>query len=177
MKEELNVKLKITMLLVCSIFSIMLCINSSQAYDLPPVNLGLTSFLDGGPPAGPGLYLSQYFQYWTSDKFKDKDGNNILPSFADEDLDVWISATQFIYQSDQKIFLDGKWGLNLIIPIVYANLDYAVNSGLYGFPEDNSGRCNWCRISFSVRMQKHTRSRPSALYRERCYGRRCARYS
>ncbi len=132
-------KLRITMLLVCSIFIFMVCIDSSDAYDLPPVNLGLTSFLDGGPPAGPGLYFSQYFQYWTSSKFKNKDGNNILPFFADEDLDVWISASQFIYQSDQKIFLDGKWGMNLIIPIVYANLDYAVNSKLFGFPEDNSG--------------------------------------
>jgi len=35
MKGELNVKLKITMLLVCSIFTVMVCINSSQAYDQP----------------------------------------------------------------------------------------------------------------------------------------------
>lgn len=127
-------KLKTVILLVCSIFTIIFCVNSAQAYDLPAVNLGLTTFLDGGPPAGPGFYLSQYFQYWTSDNFKDKDGKDLLPSFADEDLDVWISLTQFIYQSDQKIFLDGKWGMNLIIPIVYIDLE--MNNNIL---EDNSG--------------------------------------
>ena len=132
-------KFKIAILLVCSIFTGFFCVNSAQAYDLPAVNLGLTSFLDGGPPAGPGLYFTQYFQYWTSSNFKNKDGNDLLPSFADEDLDVWISATQFIYQSDQEIFLGGKWGLDVIIPTVYIDLDYDVNSNLYGFPEDNSG--------------------------------------
>ncbi len=132
-------KLKFTVLFICSIFTCIIWGNSARAYDLPAVNLGLTTFLDGAPPAGPGLYLTQYIQYWTSSEFKGKSGNDLLPSFADEDLNVWISATQFIYQSDQEIFLGGKWGINLIIPLVHIDLDYDVNSKMYGFPEDNNG--------------------------------------
>lgn len=108
---------------------------SSFAYDLPPVNLGFTSFLDGGPPAGPGFYFTQYLQYWTSDSFRDKDGDRLFPKVVDEDLSVWISLTQFIYQSNQPILFGGKWGLDVIIPYVSADLDYDIDAPL---PQANS---------------------------------------
>ncbi|MEJ5348044.1 MAG: transporter [Desulfosoma sp.] len=108
---------------------------SSFAYDLPPVNLGFTSFLDGGPPAGPGFYFTQYLQYWRSETFRDKNGDRLFPSMVNEDLSVWISLTQFIYQSNQPILLGGKWGVDVILPYVSPDLDYAISAPL---PQANS---------------------------------------
>jgi anthranilate 1,2-dioxygenase (deaminating, decarboxylating) large subunit len=102
---------------------------SAFAYDQPAVNLGFTTFLDGGPPAGPGFYMQQYFQHYSSDDFKDSS----FPG-GDPDLDVLVSLTQGIYQSDQELLLGGKWGLNVMLPVVSFDLDDAP-PGM----KDNSG--------------------------------------
>jgi hypothetical protein len=114
---------KVSMLVaVCLCFG-LLALPTARAYDLPlGINLGFTSFLDGGPPAGPGLYFTQYFQYLHSDSFKDKDGDSI--PFPDPKLNAYISLSQFIYQSNQTVPLTfgGKWGMDVIIPIVGIDL-------------------------------------------------------
>lgn len=109
--------------------------NSITAYELPSINLGFTSFLDGGPPAGPGLYFTQYLHYISSDKLTNSDGDNALPSFAGEELRAFISLTQFIYQSDKEIFKGARPGIDVIIPTV--SLDMSYENGNPNFPQDN----------------------------------------
>ena len=97
------------------------------SYGQPSVNLGFTSFVDGGPPAGPGVYFQQYFQYYTTDKFVDGP--------PDAEMDVMVSLTQLLYQSNQELLFGGKWGINAMLPVVDFDLDnappgMATNSGV-----------------------------------------------
>lgn len=80
------------------------------AFDQPSVNLGFTSFVDGGPPAGPGWYFTEYIQYYTADKLVDGPPN--------AEVDVCVSLNQLIYQSKMPVLFGGKWGLDVIVPIV-----------------------------------------------------------
>ncbi len=98
-------------LVLCLVVAFALFSGSAFAYLQPNVNLGFTSFLDGGPPAGPGHYLSEYLQFYTADKLAD------FPA-GDADVDVWVLMNQYIYQSDQTVLFGGKWGLNVMLPIV-----------------------------------------------------------
>ncbi len=70
--------------------------SATQAYDLPGLNLGSTSFYDGSPaPAGPGWYLEEYLTYSRASRFNDANGNKLpLPR---QDLEVVAPTTQIIY--------------------------------------------------------------------------------
>ncbi len=117
---------------VLSVFALFICKGNAFSYELPSVNLGFTSFLDGGPPAGPGFYFTQYVQYYTADRLNDSSGEE-LP-FPDPDLNVFVSLTQGIYQSNTEILLGGKWGMDVIVPLVSLDLDYSASGP---FPNDN----------------------------------------
>ena len=88
---------------------------------LPPVNLGSTSFLDGGVPAGPGFYFQQYMQLYTSDRFNDSRGREVS---GFPDLDIWLSLTQLSYLSDQDVFFGGKWAFDLLVPFVLDDFSF-----------------------------------------------------
>jgi hypothetical protein len=130
-----NVLFKFTVLLIMLMFTAIgggpAGVLPAAAYDLPSgLNLGLTSFLDGGPPAGPGFYFTQYFQYYTASKLADLN----LPPSAGERLNVFAFASQFIYQSNFDLLLGGKWGLDFILPVVVTDLSYSTPGP---FPQDN----------------------------------------
>ena len=97
-----NLRLVLGALVALTLFS-----GSAFALGQPNVNLGFTSFLDGAPPAGPGLYLSEYLQYYTADHLNDEKGSKAL----DVDIDVWVLMNQLIYQSDKELLFGGKWGI------------------------------------------------------------------
>jgi anthranilate 1,2-dioxygenase (deaminating, decarboxylating) large subunit len=82
---------------------------------LPAVNLGFTSFLDGGPPAGPGIYYAQYFQYYHANTMADNSGNNIFP---DPKVDAYVSLSQLLLQCPKKLVLGAQPGLDIILPVV-----------------------------------------------------------
>ncbi len=105
---------------VLMVLAVLILPSSGWCYGQPSVNLGFTSFVDGGPPAGPGVYFQQYFQYYTTNEFVDG------PPPAK--MDVWVSLTQLLYQSDQELLLGGKWGMNAMLPI--ADFDLNDDSGL-----------------------------------------------
>lgn len=107
--------------------AVWLAAGTARGYDLPTVNLGFTSFLDGGPPAGPGLYAVPYYNFYHSEHFRGA-------PFTGQ-LSVNAGLIQAIYQTDWKLPLGAKPGLDVIMPFAGFDLKDAplkVNSGGMG---------------------------------------------
>jgi hypothetical protein len=121
------------------------CLSAQPAlgYELPALNLGFTSFLDGAPPAGPGWYVQQYVQAYRSGRLKDADGDDLRlpvpplpPRLERAEVEVNAGLTQVVYQSDQPLLWGGKWGMNLMLP--YASFDLEPSDNLV-LSENSSG--------------------------------------
>jgi hypothetical protein len=94
---------------------------NAAAYDEPNLNLGLTSFLDGGLPAGPGFYATEYLQIYTADSLK-----NLNIPLPKKEVDAVASLSQFVYVSNAKIG-SASLGLDVIVPVL---LSADANDGL-----------------------------------------------
>lgn len=103
--------------------------HDSYAYNLPPVNTGLTSFLDGtSPPKGPGHHMMQYLIHISSDKFTNGNGGYLLGSSAGEDIDLSMIGTQYIYISKTKLF-GATLGFDLLQLYAVPSIDYSGTGG------------------------------------------------
>jgi hypothetical protein len=84
---------------------------------------GAEDFMSGAVPP-PGFYVINYFDYYSADKFANKDGNNGIPGFK---LNVTADVLRFIHISDKQI-LGGLWGFHLFLP--FMNVDVKTDTPL-----------------------------------------------
>ena len=102
-----------SVLLLMAIVLTGLCGSPAQAFNQPPLNLGLTDILDGGVP-GVGTFFTEYVQAYQSDEFKDKDGNDIP---GQPDIGVLLSMNQLVHVYKHKL-LGAHIGVDVLLPIV-----------------------------------------------------------
>lgn len=106
-----------------------------QCYTLPPVGLGGSNFLDGGPLRQvPGWYWQSSLQFYHSNRFLDAQGD-LLPLIKDPDLNTLQTAIQFIYLSRKKI-LGGNIGFDVTQPIA---LHVSINKDIPLFKSAGGG--------------------------------------
>ncbi len=94
----------------------LLCCFEIRAYDLPPMNLGLTSFLDGTSlPPHYGFYWIQYAEQYHTDEFTNAKGQK-LAGVSSPDFDPMYTLTQLTYVSQGRYLLGAHSVSTLIIP-------------------------------------------------------------
>ncbi len=99
----------------CKVFNVFIFLMTPAIISgLPSVNLGYSSFLDGGPlRPRAGFYFQQYALCYHAHLFKDANGNTIIPS---PDFNALAGATQFIYQFNFLPNVD--YGIDASVPYV-----------------------------------------------------------
>ena len=110
---------------------VSLCTASVQAYELPSINLGLTSFVDGTPPPdGAGFYIMSYLQPYSADHFKDAHGQDMALPLSEVRVLPFIN--QFVYQSDVSVAGAKLGGMLLLPSLLSASLNDGVNGQILG---------------------------------------------
>jgi hypothetical protein len=90
----------------------------------PPVNTGLTSFMDGfGDPTGDGFAYQNYARWATADSIKDANGNDVS-AFKTPRLNVFVDLNQFLYSFKVPATAVVQPGVNLMVPLVYTNATF-----------------------------------------------------
>jgi len=108
------------------ILGLIFITHTSFASDLPTVNLGLSSFVDGAVPAGSGWYAQTYFQNYRADSIRDTHGNKI--ALPQSEIDYQSIVQQISYMSDIKLG-SGNLGLNMVIPVLaHVDVDDGLNN-------------------------------------------------
>lgn len=99
------------------IFFLSLKVNG---YGLPSVNLGYSSFLDGGPlRPRPGWYFQEFFINYYSNKFVGPEGKR-LPGISNPDFNDISIITAIIYQFDVR-FLEALPGISVSLPMTLSS--------------------------------------------------------
>jgi len=108
------------------ILGLIFITHTSFASDLPTVNLGLSSFVDGAVPAGSGWYAQTYFHNYRADSIRDTHGNKI--ALPQSEIDYQSIVQQISYMSDIKLG-SGNLGLNMVIPVLaHVDVDDGLNN-------------------------------------------------
>lgn len=107
------------------IFIILLLVpTQSMGYGLPKINLGASSFLDGGPLRQiPGYYFQWVTQDYDTRNFTDARGDSLCgrrcPHFNE-----WANSFQIIYLSQTDVLGLGNFGWDATLPFVcYSKID------------------------------------------------------
>jgi hypothetical protein len=110
-----------------------------HAYNIPPIGLGSSNILDGGPiRPNPGFYLFEHLSYYYSNKFLDHQGKP-LGAVSSPIFVSWAMVTKAAYQSATKTLLRGKWGVSASLPLV---LTANISPNRLGISSSGSGFSN-----------------------------------
>jgi hypothetical protein len=111
-------------------------ISSLPGYGVPHINLGGSSFLDGGPLRQiPGWYFQIGSQNYHTDRFLNEEGKPLL-GLPGPHLNSWLTSYQLIYLSDRDVFNYGKLGCDITLPVFFYS---RIEENLLGITSFGSG--------------------------------------